>query len=446
MTVTELKEKIALAGCVGAGGAGFPSAVKLAEGADTLLINASECEPLLYTDYTLVRDRIKDVAAGAELVMAATGIKRGFLGFKEYRAGLLGLKDGQQVSEHITIRLLPNVYPMGDEVILIYQILKRIVPPRQLPLSVGVLVFNSETLYNIYHAVADGLPVTEKWLTLTGETDHPFVGHVPVGTTVAELMEREGITVPSGFVMMEGGPAMGRIIDPNKAVITKTTKGLLILPETIPAVLSRRSSGRTVRVHAGANCCQCTVCTDLCPRALIGYPLHPHKIVRQPITAVEENPAAYTEATMCSGCGVCELTACCQGISPRGMYYQVKGILAKNHLKFQPTGEFHADPDREYRLLPSSRFKRMIGVSPYDHFVPPYEELNWKPRQIVLPLRQHIGAPAVPAVKPGDTVVCGQCVATADGAISANIHASVNGTVTAVTDSRIEISRKDGTA
>lgn len=81
--------------------------------------------------------------------------------------------------------------------------------------------------------------------------------------------------------------------------------------------------------HASSNCCQCTLCSEMCPRALIGYPLRPHKIVRTSLSLVEEMPEAFTEAQVCSACGVCELTACCQGISPRRVYAQVKGILAK---------------------------------------------------------------------------------------------------------------------
>ena len=439
MTIAQLKQIIADAGIVGAGGAGFPTAVKVAEGADTLLINASECEPLLYTDYTLIRDRIETVAAGAEAVMAAAGIKQGFLGFKMYRAGLIGLKDGQQISEHVRVRLLPNVYPMGDEVILIYQMLHRIVPPGQLPLSVGVLVFNSETLYNIAMAVREQAPVTEKWITVSGEVRHPFVAHVPVGTPVAELMRRYDVTVPDDFVMIDGGPAMGRIINPATAVITKTTKGLLVLPANIPAIRNRMATDRTVMTHASANCCQCTLCTDLCPRALIGYPLHPHKIVRNSMAMIEENPELFTEATMCSGCGVCELTSCCQEISPRRVYTKVKAVLAKNKLKYQPQGELTPNPDREYRLLPSSRFKRMIGVSPYDHFVPEYTENTWTPDTVRLPLRQHIGAPAKATVNAGDHVSRGQVVAAADGVISANIHASVSGEVVAVSATEITI-------
>ncbi len=439
MTIEELKKIIADAGCVGAGGAGFPSAVKLAEGADSLVINAAECEPLLYSDYALMKRHLADVAAGAEVVMEATGIRQGYLGVKEHTAHRLGLADGEAISAHVVVKCLPNVYPMGDEIILIYQTLGRIVPPGQLPITVGVIVFNSETLYNICHAVRDGQPVTRKWVTVGGQVREPFVTVVPVGTPVRELMQKYGITVPEDHVMIDGGPAMGPIIDPDTAVITKTTKALLILPVTAPAIASKLATNRTVNTHATANCCQCRLCTDMCPRALIGYPLEPHKIVRNSTWMFEEYPEAFTEAAVCCGCGICELTACCQGISPRRVYDQVKQILAKNKLRYQHKGEIQADPDRDYRMLPSERFKQRIGVAKYDTGIPEIRMDRFVPSRIELPLRQHIGAPAKPVVAPGDTVTAGQRVAQADGLISANIHSSVDGRVLEVTATHIVV-------
>ena len=439
MTLAELKKIMADNGCVGAGGAGFPSAVKLADGADTLVINAAECEPLLYSDLMVMKHHLDEVVCGAETVIEATGIRNGYLCIKEHTGHRLGLTDGQKLSEHVAVKYLPNVYPMGDEIILIYQALGRIVPPGQLPITVGVIVFNSETLYNVCHAARDSAPVTQKWITVGGKVPQPFVALVPVGTTVRELMEKYRFSVPEDCVMIDGGPAMGPIIDPNTAVITKTTKGLLILPRHIPAIQSKLVKNRTVMTHASANCCQCSMCTDMCPRALIGYPLKPHKIVRNSLAMIEQNPEAFTEASVCCGCGVCELTACCQGISPRRVYQQVKGILAKNKLRYQHKGELKVDPNRDYRLLPSDRFMQRIGVASFDTGVPEFVRDGWKPTVIELPLRQHIGAPAKALVNKGDTVTAGQLVAEADGVISANIHSSVNGTVTDVTVSKIII-------
>ena len=428
MTIQELKDRVAAAGCVGAGGAGFPTAVKIAEGADSLLINAAECEPLLYTDYTLLKRERGRVLAGAAAIMEAAGIPDGYLCVKAHTAKRLGLQHGERLEHGIRVHVLPNVYPMGDEILLVYQVLRRVVTPGSLPLSAGALIFNAETLYNVDRALRDGAAVTEKWLTVGGKVRHPAVLRAPVGTPVLTVLEWLGDSIPEGCVLLDGGPAMGRIVTPETAVVTKTTKGLLVLPDDIPVVTSKRGENRAVMAHAAANCCQCTMCTDMCPRALIGYPLQPHKIVRTPLNMVEEMPEAFTEALVCSGCGVCELTACCQGISPRRVYTQVKGILGKKGIRYQHRGGLTVDPEREYRLLPSDRFMRRIGVEPFDT-VPAFDEERRTPPEVTLPMRQHVGAPASPAVQAGDTVAAGQVVGAAAAGISAPVHAPADGQV-----------------
>lgn len=440
MEMKELKSRIQESGCVGAGGAGFPTAFKLAEGADSLIINAAECEPLLYTDFTILKDHLDAVVDGAEQVVAATGIRTAYLGVENHTATQLGLTHEQKLSAHVQVAVLPDVYPMGDEIILIYQVLRRVVQPGCLPITAGVIVMNAETLYNVSRAVQNGTTVTEKWVTINGRVAEPVVVKVPVGTPVKELFQKLNVTVPEGFVVLDGGPAMGPIIDPETAVIKKTTKGLLILPEDIPAIISKRAQNRAINVHT-ANCCQCSMCTDMCPRALLGYPLNPHKIVRTSLNMVEEQPEAFTDAMVCCGCGVCEITACTQGISPRRVYTQVKGILAKNKLRFQPHGEAVPHTDRDGRLLPRARFVQRLGVGPYDGH-PTYRDIAFIPDRIELPLRQHVGAPANPCVQVGDTVKAGQLVATAAEGISANIHSSVDGVVTAVDNGIILIDRR----
>lgn len=431
MTLNELKDCTAAAGVVGAGGAGFPTAVKLAKGADTLLINGAECEPLLYTDRVLLRRELPRIIAGAAQIRKATGIGRSLLCIKQHTAMALGFTDGQALDTALTVCCLPDVYPMGDEVILTYQALHRIVPPGGLPLQVGVLVQNVETVYNIARA-AEGIPVTETWLTVAGAVSEPFVTTVPIGTPVSTLLDAAGITVPEDCVLVEGGPAMGNIVDLASAVVKKTTKGLCILPRHIPAITGKLSQNRQVNTHAAANCCQCTLCTDLCPRALIGYPLEPHKVVRSTLPAAVEHPEQFLSAQLCSGCGVCELTACCQGINPRRVYAQIKGILAQNKLRYHGDGTVTPHPDRDYRMLRVERFCRRIGVAPFDR-VAEYRPVTLpSPLTLTLPLRQHVGAPATPLVSVGDAVAAGQCIAAANGTVSAALHSPVTGTVTAV--------------
>ena len=130
-----LKKLMCDFGIVGAGGAGFPSYAKLAEGADLLLINGSECEPLLYTDYIILRDEMTMVLLGISEVLSHTGIPRAIIAIKEHTAKRLGIQDGERLADKIFAKALPDVYPIGDEISLIYEATGRLVKPGKLPIT-----------------------------------------------------------------------------------------------------------------------------------------------------------------------------------------------------------------------------------------------------------------------------------------------------------------------
>ena len=263
----DLKEIMKEAGIVGAGGAGFPSYAKLADGADTLVINGAECEPLLYTDYVLLQKEMPMVLAGIQAVLDFAKIPQALLCVKEHTAKRLRLADGTRLANRIRLKTLPDVYPMGDEISLIYQATGRVVKPGNLPITAGVIVYNVETLYNVAMMVKNNTPALMKWVTVAGDIPQPFVVKVPIGISVAELLERNSIEIPEEYVVIDGGPSMGKVINPDSAVITKTTKSLLILPPNIPAVESKfldgdksiaRAEPLVVNVHAVRICALAT--------------------------------------------------------------------------------------------------------------------------------------------------------------------------------------------
>lgn len=439
MTLAELKKVVSDAGVVGAGGAGFPSAFKYTDAADTLVINAAECEPLLYTDFYIMKNEMAKVAGAAEIVMEACGMQQGFLSMKQHTAERLGLKDGDLIGNKLRVKELPNVYPMGDEIVLIYETLNRVITPGALPITAGVIVNNVETLYNIYGAVYGGNAVTEKWITVGGNISNPCVTKVPVGTSVTEVFAKLSVTVPVDCVVIDGGPAMGKIINAATAVITKTTKSLLILPKTVPAVLSKLMTEETGLKRASSACCQCTRCTDLCPRHLLGYSLEPHKIIRA-AAAGNIDPRLYLNAQLCCACGVCETVACCNELSPKKVYGMIKGLMAKERVRYTHDGSpVVPDSDRKYRMLPSDRFMQALGVAKFDKGVPVFKNTELMPTRVQLGLKQHVGAPATACVNVGDFVCTGDVIGTAAEGISTNIHSPIDGKVLSVNDGNIVI-------
>ena len=440
MELELLRDTIEAAGVIGAGGAGFPTHRKLARGIDTVLVNAAECEPLLYTDFTILREHLDRVCEGARELCDAMGAAQVLVAMKEHTALRLGVAQGEELPCGARAALLPDVYPMGDEIIMIYQALGRVVPPGQLPSAVGVVVVNAETAYNVSNAVR-GAPVTEKWLTIGGAVEHPVVVRVPVNCGVRAVLRAAGVTVPTGHVVVDGGPAMGNIVNPASAVVTKKTKALLILPEEIPAIANKAAPVERLLKRVPSACCQCMYCTELCPRHLLGYPLQPHKTLRAVGAGAPGNPEELLTASLCSGCGVCTLMACCQGIAPSAAMTAVKQSLGRHRIGYRADGPTKPDSERDFRMVPVSRFKSRIGVAKFDREAEwagdlPVAQALWR-----LPLSQHVGKPSEPVVAVGDEVAAGQLIARAREGISAALHAPVAGTISRVTDTEIEMTR-----
>ncbi len=442
MSLQELKNLIQQSGIVGAGGAGFPSHAKLAEGADILALNCAECEPLIYTDYMLMREHLAKIARGATLVMDAAGIPKTLLCVKAHRAEMLGLAEGDEIAPRVLVKLLPDAYPMGDEINLIFEATGRVVKPGQLPITRGVIVLNGETAYNVALAVDEGKPVTEKWVTVGGNIESRHVVRVPVGMRVKDLLQKLNITVPEGHTVLDGGPSMGRKIRVATAVIGKTTKSPLILPDRAPAIAHKNIAMADMLRRAASCCCGCSRCTEMCPRHLLGYPIEPHKMIRAANNDLaKRNPDLIKTASLCCSCGVCA-EVCCQDISPKDVILSLKGILAANKMRFVAgEEEYKLHEDRKHRLIPSSRWETMLGVRKLD-VVPELDEALVPASRVEIPLSGHIGAPSLPAVKVGDSVARGDVIATAAAGLSMPQHASIAGRVTHVDDKKIIIENK----
>ena len=399
MANIDLKSILQKNSVVGAGGAGFPSFAKLADGASILVINAVECEPLMYTDLTLMHEKLPDIVLGMKSVMDYAKIPTGLLCVKDYRALKLGLADGQELAPGVFVKHVPNVYPMGDEINLIYTATGRLVQPGQ-------------------------------WLTIGGNVPEVLCVRVPVGMRVSELFATMKVTVPERHVVIDGGPSMGAIINPASAVITKTTKALLILPDTIPAATGKlRTVEENLRI-ASSVCCQCTRCTDMCPRHLLGFPIEPHKMVRATLSTAQADPSLILNASLCCSCDICGTFACCQGISPMQVIKEFKAILGKNKMRFvaDPNNPSVPNPDREYRMLNAAKWKEMLGVAKYDRY-PTYVPTPVTASRVEIRMAQHIGAPSVPCVAVGDTVERGQLIANPGAGLSVPQYASISGKV-----------------
>ncbi|MFZ7101278.1 MAG: 4Fe-4S dicluster domain-containing protein [Peptococcaceae bacterium] len=430
----EILAKIREAGVVGAGGAGFPTHVKVSSAAQRIIVNGAECEPLLRVDQQLLALMTERVIKGLEIVMELAGAAEGIIALKgKYRDAVRSLEKAVQ-GKPFRIHILGDFYPAGDEHVIVREVTGEVVPQGGIPLKVDCIVTNVETLVNIAEAVR-GNPVTEKYLTIAGEVPEPVTLKLPIGTTMAEAFRIAGLTNFGEMMVIEGGPMMGKIVRDLDQPITKTTKGLIILPPEHPLIVKREMPLELILRQAKAACIQCRYCTDLCPRFLLGHHLEPHKIMRA-VKHLDGQEEPVKMALACSECGVCEQYACIMGLSPRRVNAVLKQELLKNGIR--PEGpplnqEVHLlQGDRQ---IPVKRLISRLGLTKYDKPAP-LAAAGYTIGHVRIKLHQHVGAPCRPLVSIGQKVSKGEMIAEIpEKSLGANIHASISGIITEVSDS-----------
>ena len=440
MKLSELQGILKENGIVGAGGAGFPTYAKLSEKADTVILNCAECEPLLKLHRQVLETHPQEIFEALQIISKTVNAKRVCVALKKsYTATANAIKPFIEFFENIEICLLDDVYPAGDEVILTYEVTGRIVPPGDIPLSVGVMVLNVETVYNLYRAM-NGRPVTRKYVTIAGEVENPVTVRVPIGVTVGEIIKLAGTITTEDPAFIIGGPMMGSL--GSKAnIVTKTTNAVLVLPSSHSLIRRRQSKTFIDMKRAMAACCQCSYCTSLCSRNLLGHPINPSEFMRVASNSITNDAAPYINAMYCSGCGLCEQYSCVQNLSPRMLLAACKLELRKAGIKPQPQPEPVVNPDRPLRQVPMSRLTSRIGLKKYNKSAPIIEAVPDFKKVTVL-LSQHVGNPSVPIVKKGDEVHEKQLIANAGEGLSVALHSPVNGVVTAVGKTAIIIEKQ----
>ena len=225
-------ELIKEAGVVGAGGAGFPTNIKLNTKLESgfVVVNAAECEPLLNHNMARIMEDPDLIVRGLKYVMEITGAKKGYIAIKpKNKEPLIELGKAIKDYEDIEIKYLPNMYPAGDERVIIRELFGIILKPGQLPLEANVVVTNIETIRNIVLAIEERRPVITKDLTVDGriKSGEKVFLNIPIGTSIKSLIDNcGGYIEPHGEIIL-GGPFMGKT-GSEDSVVTKTTGGILV--------------------------------------------------------------------------------------------------------------------------------------------------------------------------------------------------------------------------
>lgn len=432
MQLNEIKK----AGIIGCGGAGFPTYFKLQKKVDTLIINGAECEPLLETDKEILRNHLDTIMEGIKVVKDLVKPQNIYLAVKEYYKELI---DHLKKNENgFMVFPLENIYPIGDEHILVEAITGKIIPEAGIPLDVGIVVQNVETIFHLGKLKKEKENFTHRFLTINGEVEFPFVAYVPIGTPISYLLE---IAKPkillSNAKIIDGGPMMGKFITENDFV-KKTTSGILVIPKEHKLIRQRTRDIEAIKKISRSACIQCRRCTDLCPRFLNGHRIEPHKWMRNlALGELIPNEMSY----LCSECGLCELVACPMDISPRLVAQLMKKQMKIDNIKNE---HYHNIPENkvEYshlRKVNTLRLMEHLNIDQYNVH-PHLENLNVKPNMVRIYLDQHIGKPAVPSVKIKGSVKVGEPIGICeDNDLSVYYHASIAGKVISAKDNYIEI-------
>ena len=293
LTPEQLTGIIREAGVVGMGGASFPTHVKLSGAigkADTVIVNAGECEPYITADDRLCQEMPEVVVSGLQIAMKILGLKEGHIGIEDNKPKAIAALKNAAIGTGVIVDVLPAKYPQGAEKQLIYSITKREVPSGGLPAAVGCVVINAATCKAIHDAVYLGMPLIERIVTVSGDIVlEPKNLMVPIGTSFNELMEACGVS-ENPYKVLNGGPMMGAAQYDLSVPTIKACNAITIL-------------GHANNFYVeDSRCLRCGKCIDACPMKLMPVMMYKSLYTND----VEEMKA--TNIMDCIECGCCAYT------------------------------------------------------------------------------------------------------------------------------------------
>jgi electron transport complex protein RnfC len=305
----KLLEIVGNAGISGMGGAGFPSAVKLNPGRqrpiDTLIVNATECEPYITADDSAIRERAGEIVEGIKILSAILDHPTNIMiGIEDNKPEAIAALAPHVEDSGISVVVFPTKYPSGGEKQLIYILTGKELPAGKLPADEGMVCINIGTTYAIKRAVIDGEPLISRVTTVTGDAvGTPRNYDTLIGTPVRHLLEHNQFDEQAGGRVVMGGPMMGFTLPSADVPIVKTTNCILApsyaeIPDDDPA----------------QPCIRCGMCAEACPVSLLPQQLFWYA------QAEEHDRLEAHNLFDCIECGACSYV--CPSNIPLVQYYR----------------------------------------------------------------------------------------------------------------------------
>jgi electron transport complex protein RnfC len=326
----KLLEMVGNAGISGMGGAGFPSAVKLNPGRqrpiDTLIVNATECEPYITADDSAIRERAAEIVEGIKILSAILDHPHHIMiGIEDNKPEAIEALAPHVEGTGISVVVFPTKYPSGGEKQLIYILTGKELPSGKLPADLGMVCINIGTTYAIKRAIIDGEPLVSRVTTVTGDA----VGiqrnyDTLIGTPVSHMLTHNEYNEQAGGRVVMGGPMMGFTLPSADVPIVKTTNCILApsyqeIPDDEPA----------------QPCIRCGMCAEACPASLL-----PQQLFWYAQAEDHERLEAHNLFD-CIECGACSYV--CPSNIPLVQYYRA----AKGEIRHARDEKVKSDHARE---------------------------------------------------------------------------------------------------
>lgn len=348
-----LIRRIADAGIVGLGGAGFPSAVKMAsaneETIHTLIINGAECEPYITADDMLMRERTDRIVSGIDILCHLLNPKQVLIGIEDNKPEAARVMEMAVQKRSYQIVTVPTLYPSGDAHRLIYLLTGKEVPYDVRSIDIGILCYNTGTIAAIHDAIILGKPLISRITTLTGDAlTQPQNVEALIGTLATDLLDFAELRKDDMHCLILGGPMMGFTLDTTDIPVIKTTNCLIAGTEhEFPALPPARA------------CIRCGDCALACPISLLPQQLYWHA------KATNNDQLQHHNLFDCIECGACSYV--CPSHIPLVQYFragknQIRTLQAKYEKSEQSKRRFENRQQRLAHIAAERAAKRKVNT------------------------------------------------------------------------------------